>query len=156
MNPPPAVEKRRFMRHPTEIPIEVCRTQEVLPRQARQTRQARDVGAGGLSFICSINWHPGTSLRIRLPLIKPVFETIGKVVWCRKRGHYYEVGVAFKESDDAFTLRMVEQLCQIEMYRKRQEGRGRELTSEQAAMEWINLYAEEFSDKADHWSERLH
>ena len=136
------------MRHPTEIPIEICRVQEP---PAYHWRQMKNVSQGGLAFICTTDWQPGTSISIRLPLIKPPFEANGKVIWCRKRQHYFEVGVAFLEPDDAFTVRMIEQLCQIEMYRKRQEGEGRQLTAEEAAMEWINRYAEDFSEKAEQW-----
>ncbi|MEQ8937648.1 MAG: PilZ domain-containing protein, partial [Gammaproteobacteria bacterium] len=44
-----------------------------------------------------------------------------------------------------FLLRMVEQLCHIEHYRNEiARVEGRELSSEQAAQEWISKYAESF------------
>jgi hypothetical protein len=145
-------EKRRFMRHPTEVPIEVSRVQDASPRKVKRMK---DISAGGLAFICTTVWEPGTSIRVRLPMVKPAVEATGRVVWCKKRQSYYEVGVSFSEPNDAFAVRMVEQLCQIEMYRKRQESEGRQISSEEAAMEWISRYAEDFSDKVEHWNDKI-
>ena len=47
-------------------------------------------------------------------------------------------------TDDEFSVRMVEQICRIEHYRADQRAHGRILTSQQAAMEWIERYAEKF------------
>jgi hypothetical protein len=59
--------------------------------------------------------------------------------------HHYEIGVAFEDSLDAFRIRMVEQVCQIERYRLSVLGcEGRELTTEEAAREWIARYADQF------------
>jgi hypothetical protein len=42
-------------------------------------------------------------------------------------------------------MRMVEQVCHIEQYKKELfEDEGRALTGEQAAMEWIKRFAEGF------------
>ena len=42
-------------------------------------------------------------------------------------------------------MRMVEQVCHIEHWKKEiREKEGRELTGEQAAMEWIKKYAKDF------------
>ncbi len=42
---------------------------------------------------------------------------------------------------------MAEQLAQIEQYRLHlQQSEGRSLSNEQAALEWIELYAKDFSE----------
>ena len=55
------------------------------------------------------------------------------------------MGVSFVDPDDAFRTRMVEQICHIEHYKKEiLEKEGRELTGEEAALEWIKRYAGRF------------
>ena len=66
-------------------------------------------------------------------------------MWCRPTPQGYDVGVAFDEAATLFAVRMVEQLCRIEEYRRRvAEEEGRQLSSEQAAEEWIRRYAASF------------
>ena len=70
---------------------------------------------------------------------------VGNVVWCDRSGNGYEIGIEFEKSRDVFRLRMIEQICHIEHYRKEillQEGR--ELTTQEAASEWITKYASDF------------
>jgi len=44
-----------------------------------------------------------------------------------------------------FRLRMIEQICQIEHYRKEVKlVEGRDLSAEEAASEWISRYASDF------------
>ena len=66
-------------------------------------------------------------------------------MWCRKRSEGTELGVEFLTLDDAFKTRMVEQICYIENYKhavKRNEGR--DLTVQEAAVEWVSKYAADF------------
>jgi hypothetical protein len=59
----------------------------------------------------------------------------------------YVTGVSFYSKNDAFRMRMLEQICHIEVYRKAVlANEGRELTSEEAAAEWIACYAASFPD----------
>ena len=76
--------------------------------------------------------------------MKPPFETTGKVVWCRQQDNFFYVGVEFLQTEDRFTVRMVEQICLIEQYRHQQTAQGKILNSEEAAMEWINRYAADY------------
>ena len=43
-------------------------------------------------------------------------------------------------------LKLVEQVCQIETYRNKLKKQGRDLSIEEAAIEWINRYAAFFPD----------
>ncbi len=55
------------------------------------------------------------------------------------------MGVQFLDASDAFRVRMVEQVCAIEEYRRQQvEEEGRELSREEAAREWIATYGSRF------------
>jgi phage tail tape-measure protein len=67
------------------------------------------------------------------------------VIWCLAASDGYEVGVEFREVEDAYRARMVEQVCHIEHYRLWvKEVEGRDIDSEHAAKEWIGKFAEEF------------
>lgn len=128
------------MRHPTEIPIEI----EEAKKNRCYRKKTRNASQGGLAFICTNRWELGTPILIRMPLVKPVFESNGRIAWCRKRSKFYEVGVQFSDPEEAFKARMAEQLCQIEIYRKKLAGQGRMLDPDTAACEWIGMYAEDF------------
>ncbi len=133
--------KRRFIRHPFDIPIEV-----EAGIQARVSPTLRDVCDGGISFQTRQPARPGQRLRIRIPLLQPTFEAEGEVIWCEAAtAGGYEVGVSFLNPEDAYRARMMEQICHIEQYRREVEvGEGRQLNDREAAMEWIERYAPNF------------
>lgn len=136
---------RNFIRHPSDIPIEIA-LEEVV---ANQTEYLRNISRGGLSFRSRVPLRAGDTIKIKIPLVKPLFEALGRVAWCLKcKGdEHYEVGVAFLAEEDAFRARMVEQVCHIEHYKNRVlEKEGRVLNSEEAASEWIRHYATGFPD----------
>jgi hypothetical protein len=89
----------------------------------------------------------GAKVLLRMPVTAPPFETVGRVACCRKREENYEVGIRFMGAGDLFRVRMVEQICFIEHYKNEVlETEGRELTSEQAAAEWIEKYGADFPE----------
>lgn len=135
-----ARDARRFIRHPTSIPIEVR-------GGAGKATGARthDVSLGGLSI--EVDWclEPGELVELRVPTVSPPFETRGRVAWCRRIDSNYEMGVQFLEASDAFRARMVEQVCHIEQFRSQvREREGRELSAQEAAAEWIREHAADF------------
>ena len=54
------------------------------------------------------------------------------------------IGIEFAAEAEAFRARMVEQICHIERYHRQQQAEGREVSEEQAAIEWIDRYAATF------------
>lgn len=133
--------KRRFIRHPSHMPIRYDLQGDAPPHQDL----LRNVGEGGLCFATELALDPGLRIRVTIPLFGDQFETEGTVAWCRPSGDRFEVGVRFSSPQDRFSLRMVEQLCYIEDYRMQVEREeGRRLTSEQAALEWIERFADQF------------
>ena len=132
---------RHFIRHPTDIPIN-C----VLQDHYYCIRNAMlDVSAGGLSFSTDHFIPPGETIDVNIYVQDPSFEANCEVKWCKRVDGYYHVGVRFKNSAEAFSFRMVEQVCHIEHYkRKAFLEEGRTLSGEQAALEWIEKYAREF------------
>lgn len=142
-------ENRRFIRHPAGIPIEFSMEKDAPPDTPAREADTRDVGLGGLSFESRTCPEQGQLVEIRIPTVTPEFRTMARVVWCRSLGGRYEVGVAFLASSDAFRARMVEQVCQIERYRREvREKEGRELSGADAAKEWIGKYAAGFPGSA--------
>jgi len=137
---------RTYIRHPTSIPIQVC---AVGDEDARV--QARNLSAGGLCFITDKLVKVGTLVEFDISLIKPDYHGHGVIMWRREEAaQRYEVGVKFTSDDEYFRTRMVEQVCQIEDYRQRLALKGRRLTSEAAAIEWIEHYAATFDQQARH------
>jgi len=104
-----------------------------------------NVSLGGLSFISKQALEVGQSVKVCVPvLVQPIYLS-GQVVWCEECKGGYEMGLKFESSEDIFRLRMIEQICHIEHYRKEIKlVEGRELSSEQAAREWIKRYADDF------------
>ena len=131
---------RRYIRHPTAIPISY-RLGEVA---ASSSDYLDNLSAGGLCFKSRQALEPGAPILIEIPFVEPVFAFNGRVAWCRAKGELYEIGVNFETTTQA-SVRIVEQICYIEEYRKRVKRReGRALSSEEAAREWIEKYAAHF------------
>lgn len=132
---------RHFIRHPTDIPINY-----VLDDRFYRIRNAMlDVSAGGLSFSTDHFIDPGIRIHVTICVHEPYFEADCDVKWCRRVERYYHVGVSFKDSAEAFSFRMVEQICHIEHYKRKVLAQeGRQLSGEQAAQEWISKFADKF------------
>ncbi|MEX1199074.1 MAG: PilZ domain-containing protein [Pseudohongiellaceae bacterium] len=135
---------RRYIRHPSDIPISFSVGSA---SDSAEAPRLRNVGLGGLCFSSDIPWQSGAPIHIEIPVSDEDFVADGVVVWCRKEGGRYCVGVDFRDQSTQFSIRMVEQLCHIEHYRAEVlRAEGRALTSEEAAKEWIKKYAANFPD----------
>lgn len=137
---------RTYIRHPTSIPIQVC------AGGGEESRvRVRNLSAGGLCFITDKPVKVGTLVEFDIPVTKPDYHGRGVIVWRREQSSKsYEVGVRFTSDDEFFRTRMVEQVCQIEDYRQRVALKGRQLSSEEAALEWIERYSASFDQQAQH------
>lgn len=138
------LEKRAFIRHPSDIPIEIQVENPVIAKE----ESLNDVSVGGLALFSDSAYRANTVLKIKIQLVTPAFEARGKVAWCNRAGSCYEVGIEFLETKDAFRARMIEQICQIEHYKKEiREKEGRTLNGKEAALEWIRKYAGSFEEE---------
>lgn len=132
---------RHYIRHPSTVSIQYT----LEPSLQFEQEVSQNIGEGGLCFTTRMNIEPGSAIHIQIPISMKTFEANGTVVWCRKSNDHYDVGVKFMDSKTEFTVRMVEQICHIEQYRKDLlEKEGRRLTQEEAAMEWIQKFAKDF------------
>jgi len=131
---------RNYIRHPTSIPIYVS-----AGLNDGADVSMRNLSVGGLSFITSIPVKVGSVIDLTIPCVNPDYQGEGVIVWRRNQlPEGFEVGVRFTNEDEYFRVRMVEQVCQIEEYRQQLAEAGRDLTSEEAAYEWITRFAAGF------------
>jgi PilZ domain len=137
------IENRKYIRHPSDIPIEVNFEQ---PAGPEENKLLHNISVGGLCFKSKEPFKKDDMLNVRISLVRPVFEARGRVVWCKgNEDGSFDIGLEFSGMVDAFRARMVEQVCRIEQYKKEVlEREGRALTGSQAALEWITKFAEDF------------
>lgn len=137
---------RAYIRHPSDVPIEFIEIKAADPAAANTSSSLiQDVSQGGLCFGSQQKLEVGSRVSIRIPLVSPPFEAEARVVWCLSRSNGYENGIEFTNSDDAYSARMVEQICHIEHYRLWvKEVEGRDIPVDVAANEWIGKYAKDF------------
>jgi hypothetical protein len=132
---------RNYIRHPTSIPIQVSST----GAQASRVH-ACNLSAGGLCFFTNVPVQIGSVVDLSISFVKPDYQGEGVIVWRRdKKPRGFEVGVRFANDNEYFRMRMVEQVCQIERYRQHLVEMGRNLSSEAAALEWIERFAKDFA-----------
>ena len=77
-------EKRRFIRHPTDIPIDYRVASGTTA--ARGRRAMKDVSHRGLCFLSDHEAWPGQIVDITIDVNPEPFKVRGRVVWCRRAG----------------------------------------------------------------------
>jgi len=133
---------RRFIRHPTDFPILVS------PDGCNNGDQASlcDISQGGIACRLPRQLLPGTPVTMCIPSLQMDCRVSGRVVRCIPCAKGFRVGIKFNDDTEVFKSKMVEQVCQIEHYRRELIREGRELDSETAAQEWIERYSNSFSE----------
>ena len=135
---------RRFVRHPSDIPINIAPADAVTQLF---DSSLDNISQGGLACRLSAPVDVGRQVNISINSVTPPYNGRGEVVWCKAERDAYEVGISFLDAEESFRARMVQQVCQIEHYKNAVFQReGRLLDGEQAANEWIAKYAEEFDE----------
>ncbi|WP_299199827.1 hypothetical protein [uncultured Amphritea sp.] len=134
---------KHYLLHPADIPILLSTTQE---SQAVNLCHPlyREFSPARLSCPSESYIKPGSTIDICLPLSQPSLSATGYVIWCQQEQSGFLLGIGFDDPEQVYSLRMIEQICQIESYRLKQHRKGRQLSSEQAAVEWIRLHAADF------------
>ncbi|MBD2858971.1 PilZ domain-containing protein [Spongiibacter sp. KMU-158] len=136
---------RKFVRHPSDFPADVRVLNE---HQDSHSVQMKNISKGGMSCEVSVPIFAGSQVEICVPSVSKECFGCGEVAWCRPGRGHFQLGVRFGDAETAYRARMVEQICQIEAYRRECESReGRFLAPDQAAEEWIELYAEDFDNQ---------
>ncbi|MDJ0776933.1 MAG: PilZ domain-containing protein [Gammaproteobacteria bacterium] len=135
---------RRHVRLVTGIPIEI--TLDYRHTHYAAEDAVTNISAGGLCFVASDRLDPGETAQVRIPILARDNQIDGRVVWCNKTARGYEVGLEFDDPERVEHMQLIEYISQIESYRREAEQNdGLQLSTEQAAREWIRRYAGEFS-----------
>ena len=134
------IDHRRHPRYASDLPVTVA-FGEVL---ASESSYLSNISAGGVAFNAMVELQPGTVIMLQLPPGRPVLRTPVRVVWCRKMALHYAVGAEFLSKDMAFRERVVEMVRQVDGYRAEAERAGRNVSAQQAALEWIELFGKDF------------
>ncbi len=136
---------RKYIRHPVDVPIEVALDWADDEDDETVDQTITNVSLGGLAFHSPRPLDILARVRLSIPILDQDHVLIGNVVWCEKSAAGYEIGIEFEKSRDVYRLRMIEQICHIEHYRKEvARAEGRELSAQEAAREWISKYAGDF------------
>lgn len=136
---------RKFIRHPAGVPIQVTLDWAEDENDETVDQTITNVSLGGLAFVSHKPLELLERVRVCIPVLNQENFLVGNVVWCEKSGGAYEIGIEFEKSKDVYRLRMIEQICHIEHYRKEiARVEGRELNAQEAATEWISKYAGDF------------
>jgi len=134
---------RMFKRYKSNLSIDV-RIDDVA---VHEKDYLNDISLGGLSFKSKVPIQKNKIVEITIPLTYPVFQALGRVLWSRKEEDHYIVGVRFVIPKNELTVEAVGEICDIDEYKNevyRKEGRI--LSSEDAAVEWLNAYIKEFKE----------
>ena len=132
---------RQFVRHPSDIPVDV----RVIAAPDSSHGQMENVSLTGLCCRVDEPVEPGSHIEFAVPSLSEDYTGEGVVMWCQPSSRCFQLGIRFASEEHAYRARMVEQLCQIEAYRRQVARReGRQIDGETAAMEWIGRYAEDF------------
>ncbi len=133
-------DNRKAPRYDGEIPVAYTLGEVV----ASESAYLSNISAGGISFEAMVELDPGTVILLQLPVSHPQFSTPGRVIWCRKVAFQYEVGIEFLDVDVDFRARMVDLVRRIEAYRQDAARAGRDLSAQEATLEWIERHGEKF------------
>jgi hypothetical protein len=131
----------KFIRHPTELPLSYHRA-KCTPIENISCFENNLVG---LSFESNEPVEPGAILDVTVTVYNEDHTFQGQVIRLLNLGNRYEIGLCFSSESSAFRVRMIEQICHIETYRRRLcEIEGCSIDFERAAKEWIEMYSAQF------------
>ncbi len=132
--------QRAYIRHATSVPLDIV--PQGNPQQ--MSLQLNDLSLMGLSFDSPRRLEVGSRVSVKIRKVRPSCRVEAIVQWCDQAQEGYKIGVQFLGEQDAFRIRMVEQVCHIEEYRKRERSKGRRLSKNRASEEWISANASRF------------
>ena len=126
-----------FIHHPPGLPI-LCKT-------IKHDAVTGEPGDIGLCFEWDHYIKPGTLLEVEIPLRGEIQKFRGKVILVRTRDTGFEIGIWLRDKSDAARIRIVEQICHIEVYLKhKRHHEGPFVSPERVAEEWISRFASRF------------
>ena len=138
------VEIRKYVRQVTGIPVEV--TLDYSDNLDADNDTITNISLGGLALVAEDPVDINEALQVRCPILNNDAQLSGKVIWCEKSRHGYEIGLEFDDPAEIERMRIIDQIIDIEKFRNQVASReGRHLSSEQAAREWVSQYTGKFT-----------
>lgn len=142
-------ERRRFIRHPFCFPLAYTTLSESSSGQGQVQRSSStiDISEGGLLFSAKQEVKLNSLIRIKLPFQDKIFSVKARVLHCNRsaEANLYNIGVCFEKYNDAFKVKLVEQMYLISEYRDlRSMQLGKEISLQEASQEWISRFAKRF------------
>ncbi len=129
------------IQHPESIPVEL----KILTNSKFSNVSDRGPLNLKLQFPSNDLLEPGTIVEINFPVRKNPFNVTAIVETCEANNGIYNVKVYFPDRNNEFRARLIEQVCYIERYRAEiLNNEGRELSGQEAAVEWISKFASNF------------
>ena len=130
-----------FIKHPERFPIEIKR----LRFWERAKIKYSNTTKIGFSFFSENYQKPGELIEVSIPSKNEINYFLGKVVLVIASDKGYEVGMMLLNFEDARRLRIVEQICHIELYLSdKRYKEGPFLSKEKLTEEWVNRFASNF------------
>lgn len=130
-----------FIKHPKRFPLNFRRLRFW---QSSKIEVAPDSNTG-LTFSSKEYQKPGSIIEVTIPTRKEIHHFMGKVVMVKEADDSYEIGIWLINTEDAAKLRIVEQICHIELYlNDKRYKEGPFLSQEKLTEEWISRFASGF------------
>ncbi len=129
-----------FVAHPRDLPLDITLIEDQPFPQINEER----AGFVGITYLTSHPFDNGRCVRVTLEEIDPNFCASGRIVECTREPDGYLISIEFPSSEECYCVRMIEQLSQIEHYRRQAKMNGRRLNYNEAAAEWIQKFAANF------------
>ncbi len=130
-----------FIKHPDRFPLQVRR----LYFWERTRIKVSETSNIGLTFSSNEYQKPGSIIEITIPMRIETHRFLGKTVMVKETNNNFEIGVWLLNPEDSQKLRIVEQICHIELYlNDKRYKEGPFLSREKLTEEWISLYASSF------------
>ncbi len=142
------IEFRHFIRHPICLPLGF---KILTPGSAGSEKDLQsetiNVSMGGLLFPSKQLVKTGSRILIRMPFEGKMFKIKAKVIRCDKNTgtNLYDIAVSFPKSQEAFKVKMIEQIYRIAEFRDllslEEEA---DISLDEASREWIKRYSDHF------------
>lgn len=130
-----------FIKHPERFPIQVKK----IHFWERSKLDMSNPSNIGLTYSTEQPQKLGSLLEITVPTRKQIHSFKGKVVAIKEKDVGYDIGVWLIDAEDAPKLRIIEQICHIELYLSDKKYReGPFVSPEKITEEWIGKFASHF------------
>jgi hypothetical protein len=130
-----------FIKHPKRFPLNFRRLRFWQSAKIEIDQNSNT----GLTFSSHEYQKPGSIIEVTIPTRKEIHQFMGKVVMVKESDDSYEIGIWLIHTEDAPKLRIVEQICHIELYlNDKRYKEGPFLSKEKLTEEWITRFASGF------------